>query len=135
LKTLVIGRSPFADVVIADTSVAPHHAEIVVTDDGRLYLTDCGSRSGTWRQSDPQVGAAAASWSPVRQGFIGADEPLRLGDYRCTAAELVHAVRAGPSANGNGAPPAWDRSEGHRQRLRGRVERDAATGEIVRRRP
>ena len=26
LRTLVIGRSPSADVVIADASLAPHHA-------------------------------------------------------------------------------------------------------------
>lgn len=135
MKTLVIGRNPFADVVIADTSVAPHHAEIVVTDDGRLYLTDCGTNTGTWRQRGPQEGADAGSWSPVRQDFIGADEPLRLGDYRCTAAELMHTIRAGAPSDAQGTQPAWDRSEGHRQRLRGRLERDPATGEIVRRRP
>ena len=52
LKTLVIGRSPSADVVIADASVAPHHAELVITDDGRLYLTDCATDGGTWVGSD-----------------------------------------------------------------------------------
>jgi hypothetical protein len=135
LKTLVIGRSPFADVVIADTSVAPHHAELVVTDDGRLYLTDCGTGPGTWRQSGSQGRAGAAPWSPVRQDFVGADEPLRLGDYRCTAAELMHRLRADAPSHAHGAPPASDHPEGHRQRLRGRVERDPTTGEIVRRRP
>lgn len=135
MKTLVVGRSPFADVVIADSSVAPHHAEIVVTDDDRLYLTDCGTSSGTWRQSGSQEGATAGSWSPVRQEFIGADEPLRLGDYQCTAAELMHTTRARAPSDAQGGQPAWDRSENHRQRLRGRLERDPATGEIVRRRP
>jgi arylamine N-acetyltransferase len=135
LKTLVIGRSPFADVVIADTSVAPHHAEIVVTDDDRLYLTDCGTNTGTWRKRGSQEGANAGSWSPVRQDFIDADEPLRLGDHQCTAAELMHTVRAGAPSDAQGTQPAWDRSEGHRQRLRGRLERDPATGEIVPRRP
>ena len=135
MKTLVIGRSPFADVVIADTSVAPHHAEIVVTDDGRLYLTDCGTGTGTWRQRGSQQGAGTASWSPVRQDFVGADEPLRLGDYRCTAADLLHRLRADAPSHAHGAPSALDPAEGHRQRLRGRVERDPTTGEIVRRRP
>jgi len=135
LKTLVVGRSPFADVVIADASVAPHHAEIVVTDDGRLYLTDCGTHTGTWRQTGSPGGADTPSWSPVRQEFIGADEPLRLGDHRCTAAELMHTASNGAPSHPREAPAAWDRAEGHRQRLRGRLERDAATGEIVRRRP
>ena len=48
VRTLVIGRSPSADVVIADASLAPHHAELVVTDDGRLYVTDCATDAGTW---------------------------------------------------------------------------------------
>jgi hypothetical protein len=135
LKTLVIGRSPFADVVIADTSVAPHHAEIVVTNDGRLYLTDCGTGTGTWRQRGTQEGADATSWSPVRQDFVDADEPLRLGDYRCTAAELMHRLRADAPSHAHGAPSASEPVEGHRLRLRGRVERDPKTGEIVRRRP
>ena len=46
MRTLVIGRSPSADVVIADASLAPHHAELVITDDGRLYLTDCATDAG-----------------------------------------------------------------------------------------
>ncbi len=135
MKTLVIGRSSFADVVIADTSVAPRHAEIVVADDGRLYLTDCGTSTGTWRQRGSPEGADAASWTPVRQDFVGADDVLRLGDYRCTVAELMHTASGGAPSRAREAPSAWDRSEGHRQKLRGRVERDAATGEIVRRRP
>lgn len=130
MKTLVIGRSPFADVVIADASVAPHHAELVLTDDGRCYLTDCATETGTWRRA----ATTAADWVRVRQDFVDPREPLRLGDYRCTAAELTAGVRAGsPAARheaGDAAP-----IEGHRRRLRGRVERDAATGEIVRRRP
>ena len=135
MKTLVIGRSPFADVVIADTSVAPHHAEIIVTDDGRLYLTDCGTQSGTWRRIGPIDDGDTGSWSPVRQDFVGADDPLKLGDYRCTAAELMHTPREGEPSHGHEAAAAWERSESPRQRLRGRLERDPATGEIVRRRP
>ena len=50
-----------ADVVIADTSVAPHHAELIVTADGRFHLTDCASESGTWRQSAD--GAGAPRWA------------------------------------------------------------------------
>ena len=135
MKTLVIGRSPFADVVIADTSVAPHHAEIVVTDAGRLYLTDCGTGTGTWRQGDAQGLGGPESWSPIRQDFVGADEALRLGDYRCTTADLMHRLPADAPSHAHGVPSASDPAEGHRQRLRGRVERDPTTGEIVRRRP
>jgi hypothetical protein len=128
LKTLVIGRSPSADVVIADASVAPHHAELVVTADGRLYLTDCATAGGTWRQIANSAGTR--DWHPVRQAFVGPEEPLRLGDHRCTASDLLR--RSGD------APIAAASAAGHgpgRSRIHGPAVRDPATGEIVRRRP
>ena len=109
-RTYVIGRSTFADVVLADGSVAPHHAELVVTERGRLHLTDGGSPGGTWRR-------AGDGWEPVRQAFVEPAETIRLGDYVCTPGDLVGAAGAG-----QGRPS------------RGRLERDAATGELVRRR-
>lgn len=137
MRTLVLGRSPFADVIIAEASVAPHHAEITVTDDGRLYLVDCAAAAGTWRQATARP-AGEPRWLPLRQDFVAADEPLRLGDYSCTAASLLRAARDAPARPG--ATPAMAAAEaspadGGRQPLRGRVERDALTGEIVRRRP
>jgi hypothetical protein len=129
LKTLVIGRSPSADVVIADVSLAPHHAELVVTEDGRLYLTDCATDGGTWVRSD---GGTAAGWQPVRQGFVRPDQPLRLGDHQCTAGDLLRWSRGAPAGTAAGAGE-WD--GGARRRMRGPVARDPATGEIVRRRP
>jgi hypothetical protein len=128
LRTLVIGRSPSADMVIADVSLAPHHAELVLTDDGRLYLTDCATDNGTWRQSDDHQGTSG--WHPVRQAFVAPDEPLRLGDHRCTANDLLRQRGGAPfEAAGSG----WDGAA--RSRVRGPVVRDPATGEIVRRRP
>ena len=127
LKTLVIGRSPSADVVIADASVAPHHAELVITDDGRLYLTDCATDGGTWVKGEGDV-----PWQPVRQGFVQPDQPLRLGDHQCRASDLLrwsHGAAADASAPGG----AWDTAP--QRRMRGPVIRDPATGEIVRRRP
>ena len=125
----MIGRSPSADVVIADASVASHHAELVLTDDGRLYLTDCATAGGTWRQSE---GGEGALWHPVRQAFVGPDETLRLGDHRCTVKELLRAGR-GAQSEAAGSGGAWDGPV--HGRVRGPVVRDPATGEIVRRRP
>ncbi len=123
MRTLVIGRSPSADVVIADASLAPHHAELVVTDDGRFYVTDCATDAGTWVR-----GEAAAGWQPVRQGFVRPDQPLRLGDHECTVDDLLRRHRGAPAD----ASPGGD-GAAHR-RVRGPVARDPATGEIVRRR-
>jgi len=132
MRTLVVGRSPFADVVMADPSIATHHAEIVITDDGRLYLTDCASETGTWRLDVP---GGEQHWRPVRQVFVADDEPLKLGEHRCTARQLVRAAREGGPREGQSSALQQERLERDRPRLRGRVERDATTGEIVRRRP
>jgi hypothetical protein len=107
LKTYVIGRSAFADIVLADESVAPRHAEVVVT----------------------------ARWEPIRQAFVLADEPLRLGEHLCTLKDLLRTAAEAPVAPGTQpAVPAVAGAEAA-PRVRGRVERDAKTGEIVRKRP
>ena len=113
----MVGRSPFADVVIADPSVAPHHAEIVVTSGGRLHLTDCATPSGTWRLEAAESGEGPSEWRPVRQAFVREDEPLRLGEYRCLAGQLVRSLRPGGEAaawateasgqDGRGSRRAW----------------------------
>lgn len=132
----MVGRSPFADVVIADPSVAPHHAEIVVTSGGRLHLTDCATPGGTWRLGPAEDGDGSSEWRPVRQAFVREDEPLRLGEYRCVAGQLVRSLRPGGELPGWTSEAAGQEGRGGpRRALGGRVERDAVTGEIVRRRP
>lgn len=114
--------------------MAPHHAELIVTGDGRLHITDCATESGTWRRVH-HAGAAEGRWEPVRQAFIGEDEALRLGDHACTARELIGAARENPSGEDGRSGRQRQFAESQRRRLRGRVERDPVTGEIVRRRP
>lgn len=135
-RTLVVGRSPFADVIIADPSVAPHHAEIVITSSGRLHLTDCATPSGTWRLGPNEAGDGSSEWRPVRQAFVREDEPLRLGEYRCLAGQLVRSrPHRGEVSDRASEAAGREAHGGNRRPLRGRVERDAVTGEIVRRRP
>jgi hypothetical protein len=118
---------------MADPSVATHHAEIVVTDDGRFYLTDCATESGTWRLDE--AGHGDQHWRPVRQAFVRGGEPLKLGEHRCTADELVRMARKGRTTDDQSSALQQERMDRQRPRLQGRVERDATTGEIVRRRP
>ena len=118
-RSFVIGRSPYADVVLAAPGVARRHAELVATGDGRYHLTDCGSEGGTWRQAG-ETGA----WEPVRQAFVALDEPLRLGD---------RLAADGGAGRGGGGKGRW-RHDGVAEApepVRGRVERDPETGEIV----
>lgn len=140
MKTVVVGRSPYADVVLADSSVARRHVEVVVTDDGRYFLTDCATATGCWRQVTSDHGRE--HWEKVRQGFVSSDDVLRLGDHRCTLKDLLRDVDLRDSAEtgGGGGGRGGDLGGGAAgaggadrriESLRGRVERDPVTGEII----
>jgi pSer/pThr/pTyr-binding forkhead associated (FHA) protein len=125
LKTYVVGRSPFADIVIADPSVAEYHAEIVMADDGRIFVGDCGTGSGTWRRASK---GERTAWKPLRQAFVRRDDVLRLGDYERSVSDVLAPVAPQPSPGGR------DQIRRDAGRPGGRLSRDPTTGEVVRRR-
>lgn len=86
-RTFRIGRSPDCDVVLADDSVSRRHAELVVTAQGELYLSDCHSTHGT---SLVERGTGR----PIKQEVVRPDATLRFGDVTMTAAELITALAA-----------------------------------------
>ncbi len=140
MKTVVIGRSPYADVVLADASVARRHVEVVVTDDGRYFVTDCATETGCWRRVSADQGRD--HWEKLRQGFVSVDDHLRLGDHHCTLKDLLRDIELRDSAEtgpgggggGRGGDPGSGGAGGADRRiesLRGRVERDPVTGEII----
>ena len=142
MRTFVIGCSPDADIVLADASVGRRHAELVMTDDGRFHLTDCGGGDGTWRAVARRGGEEV--WERTRQSFVAASQPLRFGSYRVTVQELLArrapglhdqgaAGLSGAAGGGAGAGNGPGGGSGE-PALRGPVERDPRTGEIVRRR-
>jgi pSer/pThr/pTyr-binding forkhead associated (FHA) protein len=120
-----VGRSPYADIVIADPSVAEYHAEIVVADDGRIFVCDCGTSAGTWlRVSD----GARSRWEPLRQAFARREDVLRLGDHERLVSDIL------PAADPPQVRSADDAGRRELVRSGGRLSRDPMTGEIVRRR-
>jgi predicted component of type VI protein secretion system len=131
MRTFVIGRSPDADIVLADASVGRQHAELVITDDGRFHLTDCGGGDGTWRAVAVRAGQEV--WERTRQSFVAAGQPLRFGSIRVTVQELLARREPSPREHGM-AGPAGGGTGATDPGLRGPVERDPRTGEIVRRR-
>lgn len=136
LKTFIIGTSALADIVVDQEGVAPRHAELVVTDSGQFYLTDCASGLGTWRAAEDKRTKGeetAVSWLPVRQEFVGRADLIRLGRLRCRLGELldtVSAKRGGDAHQRDFGEAEADQS----RRKKGRVERDPITGQIVRKR-
>jgi len=129
LKTLIVGRSSHADIVVADESVARRHMEVVIAQDGRYFITDCATDGGTWRVVD--MADDKPVWEETRQAFVHPDQALRLGTYRCTLnglfAKLGAVIAEEGGGRGDGAGKATPRH-------RGPVARDPRTGEIVRRR-
>ncbi len=118
-RTLFVGRSRTNDVRLADRSVSRRHLELTVADDGRIYLTDCGSRFGTFVRSEN-------GWRRTRQGFVGVDDILRLGDHQIAVRDMLRRAEASPAAGGG--TPVEDK------RPSGPVSRDPRTGEVVRKR-
>jgi pSer/pThr/pTyr-binding forkhead associated (FHA) protein len=126
MKAYTIGRGQKADIVVADASVSRVHAELVSTDDGRYYLTDCGSTYGTFIQRDN-------AWKRIRQVYVRARDPVKLGEYETSAAQLMDMLPAEKRhprvtvIEGDVLPaPKSDLPSGP-------VERDPETGEIIRR--
>ena len=132
MRTFVIGRSPDADIVLADASVGRQHAELVITDDGRFHLTDCGGGDGTWRAVAMRAGQEV--WERTRQSFVAAGQPLRFGSIRVTVQELLARREPSPREHGMAGPAGGGGAGATDPGLRGPVERDPRTGEIVRRR-
>ena len=62
-RSVFVGRSRRNDVHLAHSSVSRRHAELIVTEDGRIYITDCASRFATYVRSD-------AGWRKIRQEFV-----------------------------------------------------------------
>lgn len=115
MKTFTIGRSPKSDVPIDHKSVSRRHAELVATDEGNYYLTDCKSVNGTFR-------LRKGEWERIRQDFVAPDEPLMLGGYRTTAREL--ASRLSPRRRTAVIPAAELARIEARELARGRVTGD-----------
>ncbi len=131
MRTYVIGRDRHVDIVLDDPSVGNRHAELVVSDDARIYLTDCASGRGTWIKS---AADGADGWQPLRQSFVQPEQELRFGDHLCTAQRLLQSHAETRRDPGENTVAPGGASERPRARLTGAVERDPTTGEIVRKR-
>jgi len=115
-----IGRSASCDIVLDHHSVSRNHAELLVLGDGRLYLTDCASKNGTYILQD-------ARQQTVRQTFVQPADCLRFGDKRPTVADLLGRITPGRHSK-NGASASEDDEN---SLPKGQVMRDPRTGEII----
>lgn len=122
MKTFIIGRSAKSDIRIARDTVSGRHAELVVTDDGRYYLTDLNSTGGTF-VADPQP-AGGTPWKRITQAYIQPGQAILLADYETSIGALLAVLP--PPPRPVDPPPAPPKPTG------GRVRRNPQTGEIIR---
>lgn len=122
-----IGRQD-ADIVIDDPGVSKRHAELVRTGDGRFYLTDCASTSGTHVYR-------GGRWRTITQDFVEPQEKVAFGRRTFTPVELMGMLRSGEAGAVAGAGPPWmgsARGPDPKDKLpSGQVKRDPVTGDIV----
>lgn len=66
-------------------TVSQRHAELLVLS-GSYYLTDLGSRNGTWRRRDGRK-------ERFTEGYVEPEEPIAFGRYEVRLADLLTGAR------------------------------------------
>jgi len=80
-----IGRSPSGDIVLADDTVSAHHAELIITEDGSLFLSDTNSKHGTFIQKHDK-------FVKIQQSYITPRDVLRFAGCKISAKELLEYI-------------------------------------------
>ncbi len=100
-STISLGRGPENDIVLADRSVSPHHADIEGRD-GRIVLRDAHSASGTYKNGAPvseaDLGDGDEIWLGSTKLFIVGDAIKWMASQsgvRVEATELGRTVGGG----------------------------------------
>ena len=90
-----VGRGEAAAITIQHETVSRLHAEVIPLSDGRVYVTDCASRNGTFVNEDGQ-------WRQIRQDFAGPAARVRFGDVEMTVPHLLTEIARlqGPAGAG-----------------------------------
>ncbi|MBN4053424.1 FHA domain-containing protein [Haliea sp. AH-315-K21] len=85
-KTYSVGRGSDVDIQISGQSVSRHHLELTATNDGRYYLIDANSSSGTQIQR-------GGNWESINQGFVTANDTLLLGKESIQIQQLLSKMK------------------------------------------
>ena len=80
-----LGRDTDAAITVQHTTVSRLHAEVIPLPDGRLYVTDCASRNGTFINED-------GHWRKISQDFASATARLRFGEVETSVPHLLTII-------------------------------------------
>ena len=84
--SLTVGRDTHCDIVVDDVTVSARHAEVMLTRDGDVFVTDCGSTNGTFVIRD-------GDRCKVRQELVDGDDEVLFGECRFTLPTLIREIR------------------------------------------
>ena len=100
-----IGRDTAA-ITVPHTTVSRLHAEVIPLPDGRLYVTDCASRNGTFVNE-------GGHWRKISQDFAGADAQIRFGEVETSVPHLLTIIARlqGSGSAGEARPPVAESEE------------------------
>lgn len=85
-NVVLLGRDSSCDISIADDSISRYHAELMLTKDHQLFVTDRDSRNGTFLVDDQ------GQSKKIRQGRIGSCVSVRFGSCHIALSDLLHLV-------------------------------------------
>ncbi len=85
-RVFLLGRSRTCDLVFDHESVSREHARVQITPNGQVFLTDMGSRNGTWLLE-------SAGKRAIRQEVLSPTDRLSLGDVELPVAKMLEMIR------------------------------------------
>ena len=84
--TYIVGRHSNCDIIVSDETVSRFHAELVLSTDGLIFLSNRNS-SGLWVGRDGQW----VEWT--RPDYVRESESVVLGSYQTTIQDLLRRAR------------------------------------------
>ncbi len=91
-----VGRDTAAAITVQHTTVSRLHAEVIPLPDGRIYVTDCASRNGTFIND-------GGHWRKISQDFAGVAARLRFGEVETSVPHLLALITGLQSSSSAGA--------------------------------
>ncbi|NWF69258.1 MAG: protein kinase [Chloroflexi bacterium] len=96
-EVLIVGRDPYADIVLDEKLISRYHVRIERLPDGRYQVTDLDSMNGSW--------LGALRLKPNEARVWNVEEELRVGTTRLRLEPAASLMLTSPRAPEEDAPP------------------------------
>lgn len=87
MKRILIGSASHCDFRVSDRTVSREHAELVVKDDGTIFIIDRNSTNGTFIKDSS--GQSLSGWKRISQEAIKSNDVVLIGRYRLNISDVL----------------------------------------------